>query len=149
MEEEELPDIPYTPMRETSYDEAGPSCSSTGNIKQFESMIYIIEFIIGPPAPKRRRALTAAEKKARYRANRSAAQKAEEQRKDKEAKARKRQERTAEEHVAAKNKNKAEQKKHREAQTSEKRAIAKEKHKAEQKKYFSGCKAHVDKKEEH
>ena len=29
--EEELPDIPYTPMRDASFDEAGTSTLSTGN----------------------------------------------------------------------------------------------------------------------
>ena len=39
--EEELPDIPYTPMRETSYDEAGPSNSSKGKVNESRSMILI------------------------------------------------------------------------------------------------------------
>ena len=74
--EEDLPDIPYTPMRDIS-DQPGSSSSPTGKVKEIgkQDIQYLIS---GSPDQKRQRVLTAAKKKARYRANRSAALKAEE-----------------------------------------------------------------------
>ena len=94
--EEDLPDIPYTPMRDINDQPAGSSSSPTGKVKEIgkQDIQYLIS---GSPDPKRVRVLTAAEKKALYRANRSAAQKAEELKKRKET----RQEQTAEKKVAA------------------------------------------------
>ena len=45
--EEELPDIPYQPVREASYDEAGTSTSSTGN-KHNYGTTYIPDYLQVP-----------------------------------------------------------------------------------------------------
>ena len=45
--EEELPDIPYTPIRDASYDEAGTSTSSTGNEHKYGAT-YIPDYLQVP-----------------------------------------------------------------------------------------------------
>ena len=122
--EEDLPDIPYTPMRDIS-DQPGSSSSPTGKVKEIgkQDIQYLIS---GSPDQKRPRVLTAAEKKARYRANRSAALKAEELKRRKEA----RQNQTQEEKDTAKEKEKARIKNLRDNQTQEEKETAKEKQKA-------------------
>ena len=120
--EEDLPDIPYTPMRDINDQPAGPSSSPTGKVKEIgkQDIQYLIS---GSPDQKRARVLTAAEKKARYRANRSAALKAEELKRRKEA----RQNQTQEEKNTAKEKQKAGMKNLRDNQTAEEKVAAKEK----------------------
>ena len=45
--EEELPDIPYQPLREASYDEAGTSTSSKGNKHKYGAT-YISDYLQVP-----------------------------------------------------------------------------------------------------
>ena len=81
--EEELPDIPYTPMRDRNIDEAVTTSPSKD-----------------PPDPKRPRAMTPAERAARYRANRPAKKKEENLKNIRDIKAKKQQELTTEEREA-------------------------------------------------
>ena len=111
--EEELPDIPYTPMRDRSIDEVVTASPSKD-----------------PLDPKRPRAMTPAERAARYRANRPAKKKEEDLKKKRDNKVKKQQELTTEKREAIKGMQKAAQAKLRQEQTTDEREAAKGKQRA-------------------
>ena len=94
--EGELPNIPYTPIPDPSTDEPGPSSSCKGIYHYKQQNTFSFNLLPGPPDPKRPRALTGAERAAKYKANRSAKKKEEDLKKQREATAKQRHEQTAE-----------------------------------------------------
>ena len=103
--DKDLPDIPYTPMRDGSIDEGASTSSGTD-----------------PPDPKRPRPMTPAERQAKRRAAQSAKKKEDDRAKNREAMASARSEQTAEERENELKKQRAAMASARLKQTAEERA---------------------------